>query len=95
MVEGTTKSGFKFKASKRVRNDWRFVQALADSESKDESEQLRGMVNIVRILFKDQADALYEHLQEEDGVVPTDRIMEETREVIEALQEKNSSSSPA
>lgn len=90
MVEGTTKSGFHFKVSSRVRNDWRFVQALADSESKDESDQLRGTVNIVRLLFKDQADALYAHLQEEDGTVPTDKLMEETCEVLEALKEKNS-----
>lgn len=90
MIEGTTKSGFHFRVSRRVRNDWKFVEALADSESKDESDQLRGMVNIVRLLFKDQAEALYTHIQEEDGTVPTDKLMEETREVLEAMQEKNS-----
>lgn len=90
MIEGTTKSGFHFRVSRRVRNDWRFVQALADSESKDESDQLRGMVNIVRLLFKDQAEELYAHIQEKDGTVPTDKLMEETREVLEAMKEKNS-----
>ena len=94
MVKGKTSSGFEFVASKRIRNDWRFVKALAQSDSKDESEQLQGMTTLVKLLFKDQEEALYKHLEEDDGVVPTDKVMEALREVIEALGEKNSSSSP-
>ncbi len=63
MIEGKTKSGFKYKIDERVLDDWRLVEAISDSESDDGSVVIRGMTNLVTLLLGDQADALKKHLR--------------------------------
>lgn len=94
MFKGVTSSGFEYEVSLRIKKDWRFVKALAKSESKDESEMLWGTTRVVELLLGEQEEALQEHLAEEDGVVPTEKLMDTVREILNAIGTKNSSSSP-
>lgn len=85
MVKGKTKSGFKFEVSKRLANDWRFTLALADMDSNDQSRALAGSVAVVKLLLGDQEEAFYEHLKDEDGVVPTEKVWAEVAEILEEM----------
>ena len=82
----TTSSGFGCDANEKIKNDFRFVEALASMESGNPSEALRGQVDMLRLLLP-SADlkALYAHVAEEDGTVPTDRVIAESMEIIQAL----------
>lgn len=85
MVNGKTKSGFKFEVSKRVTNDWRFIVALADMDSNDEFRAIAGCVAVIRLLLGDQEQAFYKHLQENDGTVPTEKVWAEITEIIQEM----------
>lgn len=86
MLKGTTKSGFEWECSAKIRNDWRFIKAIAKANSNDGDERLEGTVDAITLLFgKDGEARLCEHLREEDGTVPMDKVTEEFLEIISSL----------
>ena len=85
MVKGKTSSGFKFEVSKRIAEDWRFTVALADMDSSDASRKLAGSTNVVRLLLKDQEEAFYKHLEDEDGIVPAEKVWNEVKEILHEM----------
>ena len=90
MIAGTTKSGFQFEVPDGIGNDFRIVEAIADADSGDESERLRGTVDLVRLLLgEDGKKALYRHLAEICGSVPTDRVIEEVTEILKLARERS------
>lgn len=92
MVNGKTKSGFKYKIDERMLNDWRLLKYIALSESSDESEQILGATKLVSLLLGDQEQALMEHLQKKnDGFVPATAMTEVVAEIMTSVKEiKNS-----
>lgn len=92
MVEGKTKSGFKFKIDERVLDDWRLLKYIALSESKDSSEQIRGVSSLVSLLLGDQEDALTEFVAKKNkGFVPATAISATVTEILTTVKElKNS-----
>ena len=90
MISGTTKSGFKFEVADGIGNDFRIVEAIADSDSDDESAQVRGTVNLVRLVLGEAGKkALYKHLAETCGSVPTSRVIEEVTEIFQIARERS------
>lgn len=88
MINGKTKSGFKYEIDERVINDWRLLKYIAMSESSDPSEQIRGASNLVSLLLGDQEQALMEHLSKEnDGYVPATAVTEAITEIITSVNE--------
>ena len=92
MIEGKTKSGFKFKIDERILNDWRLVDAIGLSESDDASEQIRGVRNLVQLVLGEQTDALKKHIADgNDGFVPMEKMTDVITEIITTSKElKNS-----
>lgn len=92
MIEGKTKSGFRFKIDERILSDWRLVDAIGLSESDDASEQIRGVRNLVQLVLGDQTDALKKHLADNnDGFVPMEKMTDIITEIITTSKElKNS-----
>ena len=92
MVEGKTKSGFKFKIDERVLDDWRLLKCIALSESKDTSEQMRGASGLVSLLLGDQEDALMDFIAKKNkGLVPATAVTETVAEILTSVKElKNS-----
>lgn len=85
-----TKSGFEFEVNEKLKNDFRFVLALADINSNDADRQLGAAAKLASIaLGEDGAKRLYEFVSEEDGTIPTDRVMGEITEIIKASGEKD------
>lgn len=88
MIEGTTKSGFSYAVNDGISEDFRVVEALADADSADASEQLRGSVALVRLMLgEDGKQALYAHLLAKYGSVPTARVSEEITEILLAAKD--------
>lgn len=81
-----TKSGFVCDVKEKKAKDWRFCKALADCDSKSESKALQGLAFVVPwLLGEDGESKLMEHLADKDGIVPTDKVIAEFREVLFAI----------
>lgn len=86
-MKGTTSSGFNFDANDRITNDWRFVKALTAIEKGDDVEKLYASTQLVNLLLGEKGEAaLCEHVAEEDGTVPTDKLMREAGEILSLMR---------
>lgn len=89
MVSGKTKTGFEYTVNEAIRTDWRFVKALADADSSDASRQLAGAVRMVTLLLGEKGEAeLEKHVAQEDGIVPTESIINEVRDILNGIGEE-------
>lgn len=86
MIVGKTKTGFKFQIDERALSDWRFVKALADFDSNDESRTLSATPIIVSMIFGKDEERLMEHVKDNDGFISTEAVMAEVRDVFEAVK---------
>ncbi len=92
-MEITTKSGFKLNLDKEVLDDWRITEAIADTGSEDDTSlQLKGIVTLTRMIFRDQKKAYYTHVSESNGGrVPNSVINEDITDIFEQLKEAKNS----
>lgn len=89
MITGKTKSGFEFSYDKRILTDWRFITAISDSQSKDDSKKISGVTNMVELLLgADGMESLSAHIASvNDGYVPIEAVMEEIKEILNNSKE--------
>ena len=93
-----TRSGFKCKVNERKLKDWRFAIALAKCDIGDESKVLDGLTFVVPFLLgEDGEESLMKHVEDADGIVSTESVISEIRNIIELVGEevKKSQSSQA
>ena len=95
MIEGKTKAGFKFSIDERILGDWRLLSAIALSDSKDQSEQIKGTHELVTLILGDRERDLMDFIaKRNDGYVPADKVAETITEILTSVKElKNSPSS--
>lgn len=95
MIEGKTKDGFKFSIDERILGDWRLLSAIALSDSKDQSDQIKGTHELVTLLLGDREKDMIDFLSKKnDGYVPAIKVSEIITEILTKVKElKNSSSS--
>lgn len=95
MIEGKTKSGFKFNIDERILDDWRVIEAIALSESSDPSEQIQGARQVADlILGKDKQKLIDFIAKKNNGFVPATAMISNLVEIItESKDLKNSPSS--
>jgi len=87
MIKGKTSSGFEYKIPKENLNNYELLEVLGEME--ENPLLLSKTVNL--LLGKEQANKLKNHLRTESGIVPTDKMSEEIKEVFESQEEvKNS-----
>lgn len=82
MIKGKTKSGFKFKISKRVLDNYELMEVIAEA---DENPML--IPKVLTMLLGDSKKDLMEHVREDDGIVPADKMMEELADIFESTNE--------
>lgn len=87
MITGKTESGFEFRVSKDVANDYELVEILGEME--DNPLLLSTVVN--RVLGKEQSKELKDHVRNEQGFVPTDVMMKEIEAIFKSGQETKNS----
>jgi len=78
MIQGKTKTGFEFKINDAVLNDYELLELFSDV---DENPLLVPKV-VKMILGKEQKDALIEHVRNDKGVAPADKIAEELEDIL-------------
>jgi len=84
MIKGKTSSGFEFEISEAVANDYELVENLGELE--DNPLILGKIVN--QILGKEQTTRLKNHVRNENGIVPTDKMTQEIIEIFKNGGEK-------
>ena len=84
MFKGKTSSGFEYDTSENIGNDYRFVKALAKMNSKTD-DQFNGMVEVVDLVLGDRESDLMEFVKEEDGTIPTDKVLAIVKEIVEEI----------
>ena len=99
MVKGKTKSGIKFQLDERIKDDARVLLYFAKMQNKDASieESSAAMVGILKLIFGSEEGVLQfmdAVASANDGVCDITIMMTELNEMFEALNAKNSSSSP-
>ena len=88
MIEGVTRSGFKFCVDENFANDMEIVDILADDNIDD---SIRASRIVKKLLPGEQRTALYNHLRK-DGRVPVDAVVAAVQDIFAAMgnQGKNS-----
>lgn len=85
----TTSSGFECEVNESISEDWRFVKAVAQADSSDESDQLQGYTKIISLMLGEAGEKkLEDHVKRPDGIVPLKAINNEVIELIRAIKEK-------
>lgn len=85
MIQGKTNSGFKFEINENQLKNYEFVELVAEV---DENELL--MPKLLKLLLGDQVEALKDHIRDESGIVPIEKMVTEIKDIFENAQVKNS-----
>ena len=85
MIQGKTNSGFKFEIDESQLKNYEFVELVAEV---DENELL--MPKLLKMLLGDQVKALKDHIRDESGIVPIEKMVTEIKDIFENAQVKNS-----
>lgn len=87
MLKGTTKTGFHYVLSEKRLNNYELVDSLGKLES--DPLQLSRVVNL--LLGQEYADKLVEHVRDDEGLVPIDKLSDEIKDIFEKQKQvKNS-----
>ncbi len=88
MIKGQTKSGFAYEIDEQCMNDMNMLEALSET-----MENPLAFAKVCTMLLgKEQKAKFYEHLKDENGRVPVNRVSEEVAEIFNEMGEvgKNS-----
>ena len=78
MISGTTSSGFAFSISDDAVNDMELFELFAEADQNP--LVLPTLIN--RLLGTEQKKRLYDHLRNENGIVPVDKVGDEVIEML-------------
>ena len=88
MIKGKTSSGFEFTISKDVKNDYELIENLGQLE---DNPLILGRI-VTQILGKEQTAQLKNHIRNENGIVPTDKMTQEIIEIFKNSGEETKNS---
>lgn len=78
VIKGITKSGFSFEIDEDTLNDAELLEELI---SLDKGDAMKYPEVVKMILGEDQKKALYDHIRNEKGRVPLDKLSNEIIEI--------------
>ena len=81
--KGTTKTGFPFDISMERMENYEVVETIAEID-----EHPLVLPRLLKLLLGDQVAALKDHVRGEDGIVPTQKLMDEVRDIFESQNVK-------
>ncbi len=81
--KGTTKTGFSFDISMERMENYEVVETIAEID-----ENPLVLPRLLKLLLGDQVAALKDHVRGEDGIVPTQKLMDEVRDIFESQNVK-------
>lgn len=87
MIEGKTKSGFKYKIPKENLNNYELIEVISEVEENP----LLITKTVDLLLGEEQKEKLKDHLRTKSGTVPTDKMSEEIIEIFNSQDEAKNS----
>ena len=81
--KGTTAGGFEYKIEASRFDDMEFMEMLAESSDDDPLALTKIMT---KLLGKKQKKRLYEHLRNEDGIVPVTGVVAELNDIFSQIK---------
>lgn len=88
-MEIHTMSGFVCKVNEKRAKDWRYVKALAEWDSGDESRALKGVTAAIPLLLgKEGEQELMNHVADENGLIDSETIIAEFKEIVLLMGEE-------
>ena len=81
--KGTTKTGFPFDISMERMENYEVVETISEID-----ENPLVLPRLLKLLLGDQVAALKDHVRGEDGMVPTQKLMDEVRDIFESQNVK-------
>lgn len=89
-IKGTTSSGFTFEISKERMSNYELVEAIAEVDTNP-----LVLPKLIKLLLGDQAEELKNHVRDENGIVPLEKMNDVIKEIFESQSKvKNLPSSP-
>lgn len=82
IIKGETSSGFKYAVNKNMLNNVEFLEIFAKVQNGD---QMKIFELIEMSLGAEQKKQLYDHVRDEEGMVPVDAVSKEISEIFEDL----------
>ena len=88
MIKGTTKTGFEFEIDEERVNNMEFIDALTEldetSVSNGNAGEIMALISklLKFILTKEQKKALYDHVRNDKGLVPIEKVQAELLDII-------------
>lgn len=83
-IKGTTESGFEFETTERRLNNFLLLRYIGKAD-KGDIEAVDKVLEL--ILGKEQSDAFINHLTEEDGILPNEKIFSDIKSIFESVKE--------
>lgn len=88
-MEIHTTSGFVCKVNEKRAKDWRYVKALAEWDSGDESRALKGVTAAIPLLLgKEGEQELMNHVADENGLIDSETMIAEFKEIVLLMGEE-------
>lgn len=86
MIKGQTKSGFEFEIDEQRLNNMEFIDLLVELDTVDENNASAILTTVSKliscILDKDTKKRLYDHIRDDKGTVPIEKVQEEVNDII-------------
>lgn len=88
-MQGETKSGFKYNFDNRILTDWRFTNAVTETQTGKDLEKVSGANKMITLMLGvDGYNELMEHIaSKNDGFVPAEAVMAELADILESAKE--------
>lgn len=78
MIKGVTKTGFKYEITKEALENYELLETISEV---DDNPLL--VPKVVKLLLGKNSEALKEHVRNEDGIVPIDKMMAEIEDIFQ------------
>lgn len=83
-IKGTTESGFEFETTERRLNNFLLLRYIGKAD-KGDIEAVDKVLEL--ILGREQSDAFIDHLTEEDGILPNEKIFSDIKSIFKSVKE--------
>lgn len=84
MITGTTSTGFHYEISQKRLKNYELVEAISEVESNPLI-----FPRLIKLLLGEDAEALKNHVRDEEGLVDTDQLTKEVMEIFQNQAVKN------
>lgn len=83
VITGKTKTGFEYEIDKKILNDYELLEEI-DNIGKNPVIIIR---LLKRLLKEEQLEKLKEHIRNEEGIVPLDKMEKELIDIFDGIKE--------